>query len=36
MVCQDEGDEMPQYKADIEPEDVAAEDNVTLVYEILD
>ena len=32
MVC--EGPVMPDLDADIEPEDVRAEDNVTLVYEI--
>jgi hypothetical protein len=36
MVCQQPVAQMPEYEADIEPEDVAAEDNVTLVYEISD
>jgi hypothetical protein len=35
MVCEQPSAHM-DYEPDIEPEEVAAEDNVTLVYEILE
>jgi hypothetical protein len=36
MICESLDPARPEGEADIEPEDVAAEDNVTLVYEIAD
>ena len=37
MVCEGPAPSTPmEYEADIEPEDIIAEDNVTLVYEIAD